>query len=76
MLLVARSEMVTAAGTVPVPREGLDAIQQRLFAVALGLRSLQASAVDETVARELERLEMEVDELIREVRCRASVRPL
>ncbi len=65
-----------AAGTVPVSREGLDAIQQRLFAVALGLRSLQTSAVDETVTRELERLEVEVDGIIREVRCCASVRPL
>jgi hypothetical protein len=65
-----------AAGTVPVPRERLDAIQQRLFVVALGLRSLRTGAVDESVARELERLEVEVDALIREVRSRASVRPL
>jgi len=64
-----------AAETVPVPLERLDAIQQRLFVIALGLRSLQTSAVDETVAQELERLEVEVDGLIREVRCRASVRP-
>ena len=60
-----------AAGTVQVSPEGLDAIQQRLFAIALGLHSLQAGAVDETVAQELERLEMEVDGLIREVRWRA-----
>ena len=68
--------MATAAVTVPVPLENLDGIQQRLFAVALGLRSLRTSVVDETVAREVEQLEVEVDALIREVRCRASVRPL
>lgn len=65
-----------AAVTVPVPREGLDAIQQRLFALALGLRSLQARVGNESVIRELERLEGEVDVLIREVRSRASARPL
>ncbi len=65
-----------AAGAVLVPLERLDAIQQRLFVVALRLRSLQTSAVDTTVMQELERLEVEVDGLIREVRSRASVRPL
>lgn len=61
-----------ATGTVPVSLTRLDAIQQRLFAVALGIRSLQARAADETVARELERLEKEIDGLIREIRSRAS----
>ena len=61
-----------AGGTVPVPRDRLDAIQQRLFAVALGLRSLRTGAGDEVVAQELERLEVEVDGLIQEVRSRAS----
>ncbi len=72
--------MNIAVEAVPVPREvldeGLDAIQQGLFAVALRLRSLQISAVDEAAARELERLEIEVDGLIRQVRCRASGRPV
>ena len=68
--------MASAADTVRVPREGLDEMQQRLFAVGLGLRSLQTSAVDETVLPELKRLEMEVDGLIRVVRCRASGRSL
>jgi hypothetical protein len=57
---------------VPIPREWLDAIQQRLFAVALGARSLRDDAGNDIVARELERLELEVDGLIREVRSRAS----
>jgi cob(I)alamin adenosyltransferase len=61
-----------AGGTVPIPREGLDAIQQRLFAVALGLRSLRDDAGNGILAQELERLEAEVDGLIREVRSRAS----
>jgi cob(I)alamin adenosyltransferase len=61
-----------AVVTVPVPSAGLDAIQQGLFAVALGLRSLRDGARDDVVARELERLEAEVDELIQEVRSRAS----
>jgi hypothetical protein len=63
-------------GTVLVPRDGLDAIQQGLFAVALGLRSLRDAARDEVVARELERLEVEVDGLIQEVRSRASASPV
>jgi hypothetical protein len=61
-----------SGGAVMVSRDGLDAIQQRLFAVALGIRSLRAGAEDKMVAEELERLEGEVDGLIREVRCRAS----
>ena len=60
-----------ATGKVPVSLERLDAIQQRLFAIALGIRSLRASEADATVAQELERLETEVDGLIREVRSRA-----
>jgi hypothetical protein len=66
--------MAMTAGTVLISRVGLDEIQQHLFAIALGLRSLQTSAADESVARELERIEMEVDALIREVRCHASAR--
>lgn len=64
-----------AVGTVPVSLERLDEIQQRLFAIALGLRSLQTSVADETVAHDLERLEGQVDGLIREVRSRASAPP-
>jgi hypothetical protein len=71
----ARGRLVMVMVTVPVPREGLDGIQQRLYAVALGLRSLRTGAVPETVAGDLERLEMEVDGLIREVRSLASGRP-
>jgi hypothetical protein len=63
-------------GTVLVPKEGLDAIQQGLFAVALGLRSLRDGARDEIVTRELERLEGEVDGLIQEVRSRATGPPV
>jgi cob(I)alamin adenosyltransferase len=61
-----------AGGTAPITREELDAIQQRLFAVALGLRSLRDASGAETLVRELERLEASVDGLIREVRSRAS----
>jgi hypothetical protein len=51
----------------------LDAIQQRLFAVALGLRSLRSTASDGDVAAELARLEGEVDGVIKDVRARALV---
>jgi hypothetical protein len=50
---------------------GLDAIQQRLFAVALGVRSLRATASDGDVAAELARLEGEIDGVIKVVRARA-----
>jgi hypothetical protein len=54
----------------------LDAIQQRLFAVALGLRSLRTAASDRDVEAELARLEDEVDGVIRDVRARAlSISP-
>jgi hypothetical protein len=49
----------------------LDAIQQRLFAVALGLRSLRSTASDGDVAAELARLEGEIDGAIKDVRARA-----
>jgi hypothetical protein len=49
----------------------LDAIQQRLFAVALGVRSLRSTASDGDVAAELARLEGEIDGVIRDVRARA-----
>jgi len=67
--------MAMAQGIVPVPIEELDEILHRLFAIALRLCSLQVSSVDESVAQELQRLELEVDGLIREVRSRASVSP-
>jgi hypothetical protein len=51
----------------------LDAIQQRLFAVALGLRSLRTTASDGDVEAELARLEGEVDDVIKDVRARALV---
>jgi hypothetical protein len=51
----------------------LDAIQQRLFAVALGLRSLRTTASDGDVEAELARLEGEVDGVIKDVRARALV---
>jgi hypothetical protein len=57
-------------------REGalaLDAIQQRLFAVALGLRSLRTTASDGDVEAELARLEGEIDGVIKDVRARALV---
>jgi hypothetical protein len=49
----------------------LDAIQQRLFAVALGLRSLHTTVSDGGVAAELARLEGEIDGVIKAVRARA-----
>jgi hypothetical protein len=49
----------------------LDAVQQRLFAVALGLRSLRSKEHDGGLAAELERLEVEIDGLIKDVRARA-----
>ena len=61
-----------AGGTVRVPTAGLDAIQQSLFAIALGLRTLRTGAGIGTIADELERLEAEVDVVIRDVRDRAS----
>jgi cob(I)alamin adenosyltransferase len=62
-------------GTVPVSRDVLDTIQQRLFAVVLHLHSLRAGEDDDAVARKLEYLEIEVDGLIREVRSHASAHP-
>jgi hypothetical protein len=60
---------------VPVARQALDAMQQRLFAVALGLRTLRARVADDDLALEIERLETEVDGLIRTLRSQAS-RPI
>jgi uncharacterized protein with PhoU and TrkA domain len=57
---------------VPVARQALDAMQQRLFAVALGLRTLRARVSDDDLAAEIERLEVEVDGLIRTLRSQAS----
>jgi hypothetical protein len=51
----------------------LDAVQQRLFAVALGVRSLRSRASDGGVAAELARLEEEIDGIIKDVRARALV---
>ena len=60
------------AVTVPVARQTLDAMQQRLFAVALGLRTLRARVADDDLAVEIERLETEVDGLIRTLRSQVS----
>jgi hypothetical protein len=49
----------------------LDAMQQRLFVVALELRDLRATAADDGVGAVLVRLEGEIDGLIRDVRARA-----
>jgi hypothetical protein len=51
----------------------LDAIQQRLFAVALGVRRLRSTAPDGGIAAELARLEEEIDRVIKDVRARALV---
>lgn len=59
------------AEMVSLSRGALDEMQQRLFAVALGLGGLRRHAADEELALELERLELEVDGLIREIRERA-----
>lgn len=63
-----------AAVMVSVPSQMLDAMQQRLFAVALGLRSLRSRVVDEDLDLEFERLEVEIDGIIKDVRSQA-VRP-
>jgi hypothetical protein len=60
---------------VPVARQSLDAMQQSLFAVALGLHTLRIRVADENLTAEIERLETEVDGLIRTVRSQAS-RPI
>jgi hypothetical protein len=59
---------------VPVALQVLDAMQQHLFAIALGLRALQARVPEQDLAVELERLEGEVDSLIRVLRSEASSR--
>jgi hypothetical protein len=59
---------------VPVARQSLDAMQQSLFAVALGLHALRTRAANENLAVEIERLEAEVDGLIRALRSEASSR--
>lgn len=62
------------AVTVPVSLQVLDALQQRLFVIALGLRTLQAQVGHQDLAAEIERLEAEVDGLIRALRSEASSR--
>jgi two-component system, NarL family, response regulator DevR len=67
---------VTAGSrTVRIPRRELDALQQRLFAVALGLRGLRSVMTDTTRDATLRRIEVEIDALIRDVRSRAVGRP-
>ena len=56
---------------VPVTRQALDAMQQSLFAVALGLHTLRTRVGDDHLAVEIERLEMEIDVLIRTLRSHA-----
>ena len=60
---------------VPVARQAMDAMQQSLFAIALGLHTLRTRVADEDLAIEIERLETEVDGLIRTLRSQAS-RPI
>ena len=60
---------------VPVARQALDAMQQSLFAVALGLHTLRTRVGDDHLGVEIERLEAEVDGLIRTLRSQAS-RPI
>jgi SAM-dependent MidA family methyltransferase len=60
------------AVTVPVALQVLDAMQQRLFAVALGLRTLQTRVGEQDLAVEIEQLEEEIDALIRTLRSEAS----
>jgi hypothetical protein len=65
-----------APSATPLPSDGgaeldLDAVQQRLFAIALGLRSLRSTAADPADAARLEDLEGAIDELIKDVRRRA-----
>lgn len=59
------------AGTDAAPFDGA---LQRLFAVALGLRTLAATTTDGGVITELRRLEILVDELIRDLRDVGHVR--
>ena len=62
------------AVTVPVSLQVLDAMQQRLFAITLGLRTLQARVGEHDLAVEIDRLEAEVDALIQVLRSEASGR--
>ena len=49
----------------------LDGVQQRLFAVALGLRRLRSRCSRTEMGAELAAIEAEVDDLIRDVRAQA-----
>jgi hypothetical protein len=61
-----------AAGAAPEVRVALDGVQQRLFAVALGLRRLRSRCSRTDVSAELAAIEAEVDDLIRDVRAEAQ----
>ena len=50
----------------------LDSVQQRLFVVALGLNDVRNCVTDGTVVEELDRLELLIDEMIRDVRAGSS----
>jgi hypothetical protein len=56
---------------VTISAGALDALQQRLFAVALRLRVLRSETANERTRRELRGLEREVDALIKVVRSHA-----
>jgi hypothetical protein len=58
-------------GRAPEVRVALDGVQQRLFAVALGLRRLRSRCSRTDVSAELAAIEAEVDDLIRDVRAEA-----
>jgi hypothetical protein len=58
-------------GSAPDVRVALDGVQQRLFAVALGLRRLRSRCSRTDVRAELAAIEAEVDDLIRDVRAEA-----
>jgi hypothetical protein len=64
-------ERSAPSGDVTEGAPTLDAVQQRLFAVALGLRDLRSRIGDGGLVADLERLEEDIDALIRDVRARA-----
>jgi hypothetical protein len=64
-------ERAARAGDQPDIRVALDGVQQRLFAVALGLRRLRSRCSRVDLSAELAAIEADVDDLIRDVRAEA-----
>jgi hypothetical protein len=58
-------------GRAPDVSVALDGVQQRLFAVALGLRRLRSRCSRTDLSADLAAIEADVDDLIRDVRAEA-----